>query len=412
LKRAIQKLEDYWKSAEKAQTEGKYGYAESIWYAALEEAQELPRNDRRRALVMERLCECLWFQKKFDDAVPLAKELVGIYGEVLGHEHFDTACMVANLALLYHVLNDYNNAEPLLSRAHQIKLRELGAQHPEVVHLYNTLVEVRRALGLDKQEKSTVSSLISGRQWSKTGRFQAVKLPEAPTPPKMTEVDVSSSWKKHFDDAKFQADQCQWAKAEVELTQALSLIEQNSITDARRWTTLSALVDVLSKQDKHLQAANHAVRLHEILSLKEGGITQVTADSLNSLAKLYYYGGDIESALRYAAVCTKQYEHIFGAEDPSVATCLVNLGLLQHLGKHYLDAENSYKAALNIRTKKLGAEHPLTTQVLKNYANLLKETHRDEEAEHMQTCATGFVTGTWNVVELEERLTVESEPVI
>ena len=86
--------------------------------------------------------------------------------------------------------------------------------------------------------------------------------------------------------------------------------------------------------------------------------------------------------------------------------------MLQHLGKHYLDAENSYKAALNIRTKKLGAEHPLTTQVLKNYANLLKETHRDEEAEHMQTCATGFVTGTWNVVELEERLTVESEPVI
>jgi hypothetical protein len=34
----------------------------------------------------------------------------------------------------------------------------------------------------------------------------------------------------------------------------------------------------------------------------------------------------------------------------------------------------------------------------------LKETHREEEAEHMQTCATGFVTGTWNVVELDEKL--------
>lgn len=81
------------------------------------------------------------------------------------------------------------------------------------------------------------------------------------------------------------------------------------------------------------------------------------------------------------------------------------MGLLQHLAKHYEDAESAYKTALNIRTKKLGSEHPLTLQVLKNYANLLKETHREEEAEHMQTIVTGFVTGTWNVIELDEKLT-------
>lgn len=407
MKRAIQKLEDYWKSAEKAQTEGKYSYAESIWYAALEEAHDLPRTDRRRALVMERLCECLWFQKKFEDAVPLAKELVGIYGQVLGHDHFDTACMVANLALIYHVLNDYNNAEPLLAKAHQVKLRELGAQHPEVVHLSSVLGQVRQSLGIvpvDK-DKSTASSLISGRQWSKTGRFQAVKLPEAPTPPKLTQQEAEKLWQKHFDEARAAAEQCQWAASESSLTQALALVEQHSITDNRRWTTLSALVDVLSKQDKHLQAASQAARLHEILALKEGGITPVTAESLNSLAKLHYYGGDIDNAIKYASACLKQYESLFGEEDPSVATCLVNLGLLQHLAKHYDDAESAYKTALNIRTKKLGSEHPLTLQVLKNYANLLKETHREEEAEHMQTIVTGFVTGTWNVIELDEKLT-------
>lgn len=405
MKKAIQKLEDYWKSAEKAQTDGKYGYAESIWYAALEEAQELPKNDRRRALVMERLCECLWFQQKFDDAIPLAKELVGIYSEVLGVDHFDTACMIANLALIYHVIADFENAEPLLQKAHAVKMQQLGGEHPEVVHLSNTLMEVRKALGKEpSQEKSTAQSLISGRQWSKTGRFQAVKLPDAPSPPKMTEEEVKAAWQKHLDEARQEADACQWGNAEVQLSRALALLDQYKVSDNRLWTTLSALIDVLSNQGKHLDAAKHAVRINDLVRAAEGAVNQVTADSLNKIAKIYYYGGDLENAIKYAGACTKEYEQIFGEDDPAVATCLVNQALLYHLSKKYVEAENNYKSALTIRTKRLGADHPLTVHVLKGYAGLLKETHREEEAAHMQTCATGFVTGTWNVVELDEKL--------
>ena len=61
------KWQDYKNSAEKALSEGKYEFAESLWYAALEEAMDFDATDRRRALCMERLCECLWFQQKFDD---------------------------------------------------------------------------------------------------------------------------------------------------------------------------------------------------------------------------------------------------------------------------------------------------------------------------------------------------------
>ena len=105
------KWQDYKNSAEKAQAEGKYSFAESLWYAALEESMDFPANDRRRALSMERLCECLWFQQKFADCEPLALKLVAIYTEVFGPDHVDVAAMHANLGLLYVAMKRDEDAE-------------------------------------------------------------------------------------------------------------------------------------------------------------------------------------------------------------------------------------------------------------------------------------------------------------
>lgn len=399
MKKSIQKLEDYWKSAEKAQGEGKYSFAESIWYAAYEEAQELPRTDRRRALVMERLCECLWYQQKFEDAVPLAFDLVQIYTEVLGPEHIDTGCMVANQALLFHVMKDYKRAEPLLAKAYVIKRKHLGDIHPEVVRLETTLKDVRTALGINGS-----APVVTAKQWGKTGRFEAMKLP---TTPAVSPDEAVKRWKSALDKARGFTDQCQWSFGEQALIEALGLLDSVKMEDEKLWNTLTLLVDVQSKQDKYLPAAANAVRKHNLLVKKEGKPTKATADSLNDLARLFYYGRDLEAAQKYAELCTKEYEKLFGEDDPSVATCLVNLALLLHLQKKYAETENAYKRALNIRTKKLGAEHNLTNQVLNKYSDLLKEMHRDEEAEHMKACASGFVTGSWKVVELapEENLT-------
>lgn len=45
-----------------------------------------------------------------------------------------------------------------------------------------------------------------------------------------------------------------------------------------------------------------------------------------------------------------------------------------------------------------GAGHPDTCKLLQNYAGLLKQMHREDEAEHLQACATGFVTGSWKAI--------------
>ena len=117
----IDKWQETRNAAEKAQAEGKYGFAESLWYTALEETVDFEPTDRRRALSLERLCECLWFQEKFTDAIPLAQELVSIYVKVFGIGHIDTACMQANLGLLFVVQNKFVEAEPVLRDSLAIK---------------------------------------------------------------------------------------------------------------------------------------------------------------------------------------------------------------------------------------------------------------------------------------------------
>ena len=70
-----------------------------------------------------------------------------------------------------------------------------------------------------------------------------------------------------------------------------------------------------------------------------------------------------------------------------MATSLNNLGLLYLAQGKYAEAEALYQRALAILEKSLGPEHPDVAQVLENYADLLRETGRGEEASSMEARA-------------------------
>src|SRR5271170_8005990 len=113
--------EEYKNSAEKAQRDGKYSFAEHVWLAALDEVEDTPDNDKRRGFTLEKLCECLWYQGKFPDAVPYCQKLVIFHRKTLGDTHIDTAGMIANLAMLYHAQSLYKESEPFYKQAIAIK---------------------------------------------------------------------------------------------------------------------------------------------------------------------------------------------------------------------------------------------------------------------------------------------------
>jgi tetratricopeptide (TPR) repeat protein len=416
----IDKWQETRNAAEKAQAEGKYGFAESLWYAALEETVDFDPTDRRRALSLERLCECLWYQEKFTDAVPLAQELVDIYTKVFGKEHIDTACMQANLGLLFVVQNNPVPAEPILREALELKRKVLGAGHPDVVRLESThkdVVEKLRSRGM------APSAVVTARQWTKTGRFEALK-PNAPNPgataagaaqsppvaKRLSTEEALKQWQPLFDGANISFNKGDWQDAQMKLSKAVELAETFGEKDDRLCRTLEMLANTLLRQDKHQQAVPLFERVHKIKIQVMGRNNINVAESANNLARCHYYYGNFDAAEKSAIECTKIYEEVMGIEDVTVATCLGNIAMLYRLNKRPADAENAYKRCLNIRTKKQGGEHPDTIKLLQDYANLLREMHREDEAAHLQACATGFVTGTWKVVEIsgEEQLSIDN----
>jgi len=395
----IDKWEETRNAAEKAQGEGKYEFAESLWYAALEETGEFEPTDRRRALSLERLCECLWYQGKFTDAVPLARELCGIYSKVFGKTHIDAACMQANLGLLYVVQNKPVEAEPELRESLDIKRKALGPTHPDVMRLENTYKDVLAKL---KSQGMSPAGVVTARQWGKTGRFELGKA-STPKPAAVTQISKEEAlirWQPLFTGAMTSFDKGDWADAQTKLSAALEFAQIFGETDDRLCRTLQALADTLLKQDKHQQAVPHFERVHNIKIALLGKNHLTVAESANNLARCHYYYGNFEGAEKSAVECTKIYEEVMGPDDLTVATCLGNIGMLYRLNKRPADAENAYKRCLNIRTKKQGGDHPDTIKLLQNYASLLRDMHREDEAEHLQACATGFVTGTWKVVEI------------
>ena len=75
------------------------------------------------------------------------------------------------------------------------------------------------------------------------------------------------------------------------------------------------------------------------------------------------------------------------SHNPSTAVLLNDLALLYEAQGHYAEPEPLYRRSLVIEEKALGPEHPDVATVLENYAALLRETARADEAEKMEVRA-------------------------
>jgi CHAT domain-containing protein len=106
-----------------------------------------------------------------------------------------------------------------------------------------------------------------------------------------------------------------------------------------------------------------------------------TANSLNSLANIYYIKGDFVRAepLYHSALAIR--EKALGADHPEVAQTLNGLALLYHWKVSYAQAEPLYRRALDIREKALAPDHPEVARSLNNLALFLQDKGEYEKVE-------------------------------
>jgi len=385
--------------AEKAQAEKNWSYAVQLWRDALDETGSWPPTDERRIYTLEQLCECLWHLQKFTEAIKHCQQLVLASKQLMGDDHLNTACVMGNLAMLYHAEGNYEQAVPLYQHAIAIKSKHLGSDHPDVMQLQGVLADISSKLG-------GVPQAVTTRMWSKTGKYVAMPAgPQAPEKPVEAKpaasqaiTDPQEKWKQLSSEAEHLAAEGQLAKAQELWKQAIPVAKQINDRNYTLCITLETLAALLERQEKYREAVPYAMQALETAKAVVGNNHPSVARTLDNLARLSYYCCEYHDSEEHAKECLGVNEAMYGSEHPAVATSLNNLAMLYHVQKKYDEAEPLYKRSLSIRSKALGSEHPDTARVLREYANLLKSTHREEEAEHLDKCAKGVITGSWKVL--------------
>lgn len=84
---------------------------------------------------------------KFQEAIPIAEQVLKYCEKNYGPEHSETADSLNDLAFLYSSMGDYAKALPLYQRASKIREKALGPDHPYTAISLNNLAEVYRETG-------------------------------------------------------------------------------------------------------------------------------------------------------------------------------------------------------------------------------------------------------------------------
>jgi tetratricopeptide (TPR) repeat protein len=119
--------------------------AEKHWSEAVKASEPFGENDQRYAYSLEKLGEVLLNQKRYDQAEPIMLRAHTLKLRMLGADHLSVAATINSLSKLYYFQGKYEQAEPLARQFVQICENNLGAEHPDVargIHNLATLYHV------------------------------------------------------------------------------------------------------------------------------------------------------------------------------------------------------------------------------------------------------------------------------
>lgn len=418
----LMEMENDWQrfcdQAKKAAADGKHGYAETSWIAALQETEEFGDTDERLVQTLEGLYETYWNQGKFRQAEKPAHQLLAIATKIHGSEHLLTADAAQRLASVYHMQQKYGQAEPLYKQALTYKSKGLVAQNPDLVRLLESYANL-----LQKTDRQAEAEAILARARSATPAAIARNRTVAPanalnpgrptpipsSPPAENDVIVEvqqKTWEDLRDEAEKTLQSGDINRSLEIWQQAVNVAEKFPVQE-KLALSLDRVGEILFKAERYGQAEMVWWRALQIKLSALGEMHQAVAHTANQLAGLHYLLGRYAEAEAYTKRCREIYKVVSGPRHPNVAVCMHNLASLYHVQGKYGDAEEQYVAAMQLRKSVLGVEHPDTVSVTKSYADLLKTLGRDSEANALNSLSSGLITGSWKALELdvEELLT-------
>jgi tetratricopeptide (TPR) repeat protein/transcriptional regulator with XRE-family HTH domain len=267
-----------------------------------------------------------------------------------------TACYLYNYAL-------YEQAEPLLRQAIQIKEQVLGPAHPDVALSLTRLADLNIDQGKHEQAESLLHRAM-GIQEQSLG-------PEHP--------DVASSLTKL---AHLYRMQGKYERAERLFLRAVCIGEQALGPEHPDLAyTLTRFAVLYAVQGKYMQAEPLLRRAIQIQEETPGHKDLELAYSLNGLANISYEQGRYEDAECLYTRALHIWEQALGPDYPDVARVSHNLALLHYEQEKYMQAEPLFQRAIRIWEQTLGPDHPNLSYPLNGLGDLYRAQGKPEQSE-------------------------------
>jgi CHAT domain-containing protein/Tfp pilus assembly protein PilF len=266
------------------------------------------------------------------------------------------------LGVLYGLQGDFARAEPLLTRALEIREAVLGENDPDVAQTLNHIANLYRDRGLYNR---------AGPLYARALALQEVVLGKA-------HPDVAQTLNSL---ARFYADQGLYGHAEPLYERALAIVEQlqgKEQPGAARVLTSSA--ELYAAQGLYGRARPLYERALAIQEAALGRNHPEVAVLLNHLASVDLAQREYGRAGLLAERALAIQEVALGEEDFRLSISLNNLALA-FMGQGLLDrAELLYERALAIRQEALGRNHVSISELLHHFALLRLAQDRPADA--------------------------------
>ncbi len=410
-------------SGEQALTRGSLVEAESMWLAALEEAEDFPQDDTRRAITYEGLSEAYFRQGKNKDAETCCRRLLSLYRRVHGPDHIDVAITASNLAMLLHMNHNFADAEPLYKQSIAIKTKVLGGNHPDVMRLLEGYAD----LLLKTHREAEARHLQVCAQGMSTGKWDRTKMeipafrataapapqqananqpraeqpyqqqPSAPTksqkapppqvkaappPPPILAPSAPNAntngqggpnpinWFVYKEFAEEALRRGLMQVAETQWRAAIEEAERQRLDKQKLAYALDSLADILCRIKKFDEAETLMTRCIGIKTDALGQFHPLVAMSVSTLARLYYMQKNYLMAESLMGDCIGIYEKGLG-DHTETASALYNFAMIYHQQMKLQEAESVYRKCWEMRKRMLGPDHPDTKKVFDNYAKIL-----------------------------------------
>jgi serine/threonine protein kinase/Tfp pilus assembly protein PilF len=310
----------------------------------------------------------------YDDSEPLVRKALEIRENQLGPEDLQVAQSLMGLALLFEKQGKYPEAEAYSQRSIEIQEKSLKPDHPDIAKSLHLLGRIYyRQIKFDETLKYYT---------------RALEIREKALGPDHPDVAESLN-----DLGALHYIQSQFDEAEQHYKRALAIRESALGSDhpdvGKTLNSLGGLYLWLRRYDEAEPLYERALAIRQKTL---GPDHPEVANSYNNIAILHHYQRNYKEAEKYYRIALEINKKSLREDHPEIAGNLENLAILCHVMGRIDEAEALYSEALPMMEKAFGPDNPELVSVLDSLTLIYLEQGKYPEAKKHAIRALNIMT--------------------